>query len=157
MKMKLDFEQFIDMLLEAKKTIEDANALEHTIEQRRGTKSALDGQIATLTQEAEKLSGSVGSLQADLDKEFSNRRSSYEVAFQKDIAAKHAEMQRYVEKVESVKKSSETEIQRLMVEQEAVTKATEQAKTNLIELNEALERSRKEATTLARLVNVGRA
>ena len=157
MKAQIDFDQFVNMLIEAKKAIEKANALDDTVQQLGQRKTAIENQITALTKEAETLAGSVGSLKADLEKEYAARRAAAEKALATHRAAMEAEMQQLTSRAESAKLSTLAEIARLSADETAAKQATETAKAELAVLMEALERSRKEATTLARLANVGRA
>ena len=157
MKAQIDFDQFVNMLIEAKKAIEKANALDDTVQQLGQRKTAIENQITALTKEAETLAGSVGSLKADLEKEYAARRASAEASFATHRSKLEAETQQLMDRAENVRVSTVAEIARLSADETAAKQAADTARAELAVLTEALERSRKEATTLARLANVGRA
>ena len=127
------------------------------VQQLGQRKTAIEDQIASLTKEANTLTGSVGSLKADLEKEYAARRASAEASFAKHRDKLEAETQQLTDRAENVRVSTVAEIARLSADETAAKQAADTARAELAVLTEALERSRKEATTLARLANVGRA
>ena len=157
MKATIDLEQFINVLIEAKKAIAVANDLESKVSDATQRHQALTSQIEILHKESDSLTHAIRDHKKAVDEHIARERANADAAVTAYRASKEAEKQQIDQSVAAVKRDSESAIASYQAQESTAKQATVQAKAELAAITEALDKSRNELAKAAKYANMARA
>ena len=157
MKTKIDFEQFVDVLIEAKKTIAIANEIESAISEMAQRRTAAENQLTIITKELNGLAATYAERKQAMEQELISRQASADNAFAAYKVNQESLRQQEEKTVLDAKRVTDSTIAIFKAQESDAKQATVSAQAELKTLTEALDRARHDASKLARLMNVGQA
>ena len=157
MRKKIEFEEFIEALVEANEKLKAAGVLDDTVQRQEQRSTALSAQIAILNKESDNLAHAIRDHKKAVDEHIARERANADAAVTAYRASKESEKQQIDQTIAAAKRDSESAIAGFQAQESSAKQAAAQAKAELAAINEALDKSRNELAKAAKYANMARA
>ena len=157
MRRKIEFEEFIDALVEANNKIKAASTLDDQVQRQEQRATALTAQIEILNKESDNLSHAIKDHKKAIDEHIARERANADTDVAAYRASKESEKQAIAETVAAAKRDADASIAGFQTQESAAKQAAAVAKSELAAINEALDKSRNELAKAAKYANMARA
>ena len=157
MRRKIEFEEFIEALVEANTKLKAASVLDETVQRQEQRAAALTAQIEILNKESDNLSHAIKDHKRSIDEHTAREKANADQAIAAYRSSQETEKQQIDKSVAAAKSASEGAIASYQAQESAAKQAASVAQAELKAINEALDKSRNELAKAAKFMPMARA